>query len=167
MGAAGILGEDDRVELIEGEIIDMSPIGGPHAECVDNLTDRLPPLVPAVARLRIQNPVRIAKHTEVLPDISIVRRRQYGRRIPTEHDVLLLIEVADSTLLTDLNVKVPLYARAGIPEVWIVDVVHDVVIRYAELRDGVYQRVESFERGDTIVSVSLPSVALSVEAILG
>jgi Uma2 family endonuclease len=166
MGAAGILGEDDRVELIEGEIVDMSPIGIRHIMCVNRLTRLLVESVGDHGIVSPQNPIRTSDLSEPQPDLAVLRNRDYDA-VPTAVDVLLLVEVSDSTRDYNVRTKIPLYARAGIPEAWIADLTLDVIFRHTEPQSGVYQRVESFERGDTIVSVSLPSVALSVEAILG
>ena len=123
MAEAGILGEDDRVELIEGEIVYMSPIGGRHIACVNDLNGLLVPREGEGAIVSIQNPVRLGDHVEPEPDVTVLRWREGYRagEMPTAADVLLLIEVADSSLNYDRQVKLRLYARALIPEVWIVN----------------------------------------------
>ncbi|HYI16715.1 MAG TPA: Uma2 family endonuclease, partial [Thermomicrobiales bacterium] len=122
MAEAGILTSNPRVELIEGDITQMSPVGGPHANCGDALTRLFAPLAGTVARLRVQNAVRLSEDTEVQPDISIVTERVYGNDLPGVGDVLLLIEVADATLVSDRDIKIPLYSRFGIPQSILVDV---------------------------------------------
>ena len=109
---AGILGEDDRVELIEGQLIAMSPVGTRHALAVDALNELLSQALTPPARVRVQNPVTLNRDTEPLPDIAVVRRpwRGYPREHPGPDDILLLIEVADSTLAFDLGAKRTLYA---------------------------------------------------------
>src|SRR5216684_564312 len=116
MAKAGVLKPDDRVELIEGEIVKMSPIGSPHAACVCRLYESLPNVVKGRALVWVQNPVRLNDFSEPVPDIALLKPRKdyYAARHPTPADVLLIIEVADSTLLTDRNIKIPLYARSGI-----------------------------------------------------
>ena len=119
---AGILTEDDRVELIEGELIDMAPIGSSHADYVDRLAELLFSQIGGKFRVRIQNPVQLDDYSEPEPDIVIAKNRSYREAHPGPQDILLLIEVADSTLKYDRDIKIPLYARCGIPEVWLIDV---------------------------------------------
>ena len=121
MAEAGILTTLDRVELIEGELIDMAPIGSQHATRVDYLTRLLVKQVSDDHWVRVQNPVHLGKHSEPEPDIAIVRNRRYSKAHPTPKDVLLLIEVADTTVQYDRDIKIPLYARHHIPEVWLLD----------------------------------------------
>ncbi len=123
MGETGILGPELRTELIDGEIIEMPPIGHPHAGTVKLLANLLKETVGSAAVLAVQDPVWLNDHSEPLPDIALLRPRSdyYRRGHPGPDDVLLLIEVADSSLRYDREVKIPRYARAGIPEVWLVD----------------------------------------------
>ncbi len=159
----GILPEDGRVELIEGDIVEMSPIGDPHAETVDVASRDLGRQVPNTIRVRVQNPLRIDDRTMVQPDVMLLRERSYRHQTPTFEDVLLVIEVSDTTLRYDREVKVPLYARAGIPEVWLVDLQAEVVVRHTDLLDGEYQQVELLRRGGTVTATLVPSVAISVD----
>jgi len=123
MGEAGILGPGDRVELINGEIIDMSPIGVLHAAIVDALIRHFGRHAGKAVCIRCQNPLRLDDISEPEPDIAIIRPRAdfYTTSHPGPADVLLVIEVADTSLAYDLGTKVPLYARHGIPEVWVID----------------------------------------------
>ena len=121
MGEAGILHEDDRVELIEGELVEMAAIGTRHFSCVNGLTRMLVRGVGDEAIVSVQNPVRLDEHSEPQPDLTVLRMRDYRESLPVPEDVLLLIEVSDPTLAYDRGVKLPLYARSGIREVWIVD----------------------------------------------
>ena len=123
MGEAGILGPSDRVELIAGEIIDMSPIGAMHAAIVDVLARRFSRRACESLFVRCQNPLRLDDLSEPEPDLAILRPRAdcYTTAHPEAADVLLVIEVADTSLAYDLGTKVPLYARHGIPEVWVID----------------------------------------------
>jgi len=111
-----------RVELIEGDIIDMSPIGSMHADMVDDLNELLRAAVGSLARVRTQNPLRLGLHNEPQPDLAVVKPGRYRLAHPTSADAFLVVEVADTTLRDDLDVKVPLYARHAIPEVWVLDV---------------------------------------------
>ena len=122
MGEAGILGPSDRVELIDGEIIDMSPIGALHAAIVARLASFFSQRLGEAAVIRCQNPLRLDDVNEPEPDIAILRSRSdfYMTAHPGPADVLLVIEVADTSLAYDLGTKVPLYARHGIPEVWVI-----------------------------------------------
>lgn len=122
MAESGILEPGDRLELVAGRIVPMAPIGSLHAACVARLT-RLLAALPDDVILWVQNPVRVDRHTEVVPDVTLLRARDdfYGASHPDPGDVLLLIEVADTTLDFDRRVKVPAYAAAGIPEAWLVN----------------------------------------------
>jgi Uma2 family endonuclease len=123
MGEVGILGPDDRVELIAGEIIDMSPIGSLHAALVRAIATALTHHVREQALLAIQDPLALTDTSQPQPDLAVLRPRAdfYAAAHPGPADVLLVIEVADTTLAFDLDVKVPLYAAAGIPEAWVIE----------------------------------------------
>jgi len=123
MGETGILGPDDRVELIAGEIIDMSPIGSLHAAVVDLLASLFHRHCGPRAIVRVQSPILLDEASQPQPDLAILRPRAdfYRDALPGPADVLLLVEVADSSLPFDLGVKVPLYAAATIPETWVID----------------------------------------------
>lgn len=140
MGEVGLLGEDDRVELIEGEIIEMTPIGSSHGGRVKQLNRLLTEAVGERAVIAVQDPVVLGERSEPEPDLALLRPRAdfYTDAHPQAPDVWLLIEVADSSLAFDRDIKVPLYARHGIPEVWLVDIEHGQVLRFAAPRDGVY-----------------------------
>ncbi len=137
---AGILHEDSRVELIDGELLDMAPIGSDHATTVDRLMKALVLACGDRAIVRAQNPVRLDDLNEPQPDFSILRPRPDGYRHghPGPADVLLLIEVADSSLRFDRRVKLPLYARFGIPEVWIADLQRRVLERHLSPMGSAY-----------------------------
>jgi Uma2 family endonuclease len=169
MGAAGILGEDDRVELIEGEIIQMPPIGDPHALCVRRTNNRVGRTVGDAAILDVQNPLRLSDRSEPMPDVMLLRPRAdfYATGKPTAADVLLLIEVSDTTLRYDRQVKVPLYAREGVPEVWIADLRRALILAYRDPTPTGYRVTETYRRGDRITLSQLPGVSIAVEDILG
>ncbi|MDM7323431.1 MAG: Uma2 family endonuclease [Thermus sp.] len=148
MAEAGILPEDARVELLEGEIVNMSPIGKRHAYALNALVDLLSPLV-GQAVLSVQNPLVLGPATEVYPDLALLKppRTRYRDRLPQGEDVLLLVEVADTSLAYDLEVKLPLYAKAGIPEVWVVDLTRDRLLVFRKPAEGGYQQKEVLEEG--------------------
>lgn len=132
MAEAGVLSPDDRTELIEGEIIDMAPIGSAHANVVMLLTERLLRAVGDSAKVRAQLPVRLSRSSEPQPDFALVKAKPagYRRAHPSLDDVLLLIEISDTTLRYDLGVKARLYAKHDIPEYWVVDLVKNRIWRH-------------------------------------
>jgi Uma2 family endonuclease len=169
MVEAGILSEEDRVELIDGEVFEMSPIGNRHAACVGVLTRVLTLLLQHVALVWVQNPIRLDNYSEPQPDLVVLKPRPdfYRKSLPTPEDVLLVIEVSDTTLEYDRKVKVPLYARAGIPEAWVVNLPDERLEVYADPANGAYQSITSYERGDELQSRSLAALRVSVADILG
>jgi Uma2 family endonuclease len=169
IAAAGVLGEDDRVELIEGEIVEMSPLGPQHAACVDRLNHRLQSLVQNRAIVRVQNPIRLGEYSQPQPDIALVQPRNdfYAGGHPEPEDVLLLIEVSESSLAYDRDVKLPLYARAGIVEVWLVALLPQVVEVYRAPGDSGYGEKRTLHRGQAIAPTHLPDAGLAVDHILG
>jgi Uma2 family endonuclease len=169
MAEAGILKPEDRVELIEGEIYRMGPIGNRHAGCVNRLLRRFAVLMAADrAVLSPQNPVNLTDISEPQPDITVLRPRQdfYGDAHPTPEDVLLLIEVADSSIGFDRGTKLPLYARCGIPEAWLIDLVKKTLEVHRDPgRDG-YRQVQRLRDGDRIAPLAFPDFEITVESIL-
>jgi Uma2 family endonuclease len=155
------------VELIDGEIIEMAAIGIPHADAVATLTDLAAELVGRDVRISVQNPVHLGPRTEPQPDIALVRRRRYRASHPTLADIFLLVEVADSTLAYDRNIKLPMYAAAGIAETWLVDLNHGTIERHTEPRDGRYSRIAIAGRGEVLASTILPAFVVLVDAIFG
>jgi len=155
MGETGILGPELRTELIEGEIVEMTPIGPSHGGTVNLLAKRLTTRVGDAALVSIQNPVVLDDHSEPQPDLALLRPRAdfYRDAHPRPRDVLLVIEVADSTLRYDRDVKLPLYARAGIPEVWLVDLRGRELVIYR--RPGATGYAESVQPGER-TALSLP-----------
>lgn len=162
MAEAWILHEDDRVELLEGEIVEMSPVGGRHARCVTELTRELISLVGEDVRVSPQNPVRLDEHQEPQPDVAVLRagERYQAGELPEPEDVLLLIEVTDTSLASDRDVKLPLCARAGIAEVWLVDLNVDLIERHTEPSENGYRLLRRAGRGETLESVVLPTLTL-------
>jgi Uma2 family endonuclease len=165
MAKAGILMPDERVELINGEIIEMSPVGSLHFNCVNRLNMLLAPLLAGKAIVSVQNPIRLNDETEPEPDVVILKKKAY-ESAPTPEDVLLLIEVADSTFRHDREVKIPAYAAAGVAESWIVNVSKDQVIVYTNLKDGEYQSMQIVEGEASIKATQLEVVELTLTQIL-
>lgn len=167
MAEAGILHEDDRVELIEGVLIEMAAIGTRHFVCVNGLNRFLVQSVGDEAIVSVQNPVRLDEYGEPMPDLAVIRTRDYRESLPTPEDVLLLIEVSDTTLAYDRGVKLPLYARKGIREAWIIDLKAGAVERHTEPSPDGYRLTARAGRGETLASVALPEVVIAVDAALG
>ena len=167
MAEAGILHEDDRIELIHGEIIQMSPIGNTHSAIVRRLNALLSPRVAPQAIIDVQNPVRIGEHSEPEPDITVLPFREdyYASTGVTPADVLLLIEVSDTTLRQDRAIKLPLYASAGIAEVWIIDVGQQQLEVYRQPHEGRYQSLDTLTRQDTVQATQLPLQVIVSELI--
>ena len=147
----------------------MSPIGEPHAACVGRLTQDIILLLLRSAIVWVQNPIVLDDYSEPQPDVSVLRPRAdfYGQAHPRPEDVLLVIEVSDTTLAYDRKIKVPLYARSGIPETWIVNLPEERVEVYADPAGGIYQTVESYSRGEEVQSRSLAALRVSVAEVLG
>lgn len=167
MAEAGILHEDDRVELIEGELSEMTAIGTRHFTSVNALTRLLVREVGDEAVVSIQNPVRLNESSEPEPDVAVIRPRDYRDSLPGPEDVLFLIEVSDTTLSYDRNVKLPLYARSGIPEVWIFDLTGEIVERHSGPSGDIYRHLDRVKRGETLDSTTIPGLTFDVGAMLG
>ena len=169
MADAGILGESDRVELINGEIIDMAPSGIGHASVVGRITRALGLACGDQALVWVQNPLSLDAFNEPQPDFAILKPRAdfYATGHPGPADVLLLVEVADSSLRYDRTVKLPLYASAGIAEVWIADLQRRALIAYRLPAGGAYTHETIYRTGETLRLAALPDVAVQVEALIG
>lgn len=166
---AGVLHEDCPVELIEGELLTMSPIGGRHASCVDRLNRVFSRRLGDDVIVRIQNPVEVGGRSEPGPDVLLLKARAdfYASGHPKPEDVFLIVEVADTSLEYDRQVKIPLYARNGVPEVWLVDLTHDYVVVYREPLEDMYGVTQVFRRGETICPQAFPDLEVGVDEILG
>ncbi|HEY0081953.1 MAG TPA: Uma2 family endonuclease [Pyrinomonadaceae bacterium] len=169
MGEAGVFTKDARLELIEGEVIEMSPIGSRHAACVNFLSRFLNRTVGDIALVSTQNPIRLNDFSEPEPDIALLRLRDdfYRAAHPTPADVLLVIEVADTTLAYDREVKVPLYAKAGIAEVWIVNLSEEQIEIYSGLAGGAYQTPAVFRRDAEACAHTIANLSVGVADVLG
>ena len=168
MAEAGILTEYDRVELIDGVIIEMPPLGSRHIGGVNGFTRELSATVGRRAVVQVQSSVRLDDGTEPLPDLALLRERAdlYSSSVAGPEDVLLLIEVADSSVDYDRNEKLPRYARAGIPEVWLTILPERVIEVHTEPAGGRYTQMRTFHPGDTISPNCFPDIVLSVDEIL-
>ncbi len=169
MAEAGILGEDDRVELIEGEIVEMSPIGWRHQACVNRLNQRLVPALRGQAIVQPQGPIRLGSDSEPQPDLVVLRPRAdfYAEGGPGAEDVLWLIEISDTSLRYDRDVKVPLYGRYGIPEIWLIDLAGEQVFVYRDPRpDGGYRSAQVLGRGARLAPQAFPDLELTVDELL-
>lgn len=168
LAEAGVLKPDDRVELIDGEIIKMSPIGSSHAACLRGLGIAFSELFGRRYLVSTQSPVRLDDFSEPEPDLALLKPREdlYAERHPQPEDVLLIIEVAETTLLSDRNVKIPLYARFGISESWLVNLQEKLVEVYFDPVDGRYQKSLKFKRGDPLQSPTVPGLSLKVDDII-
>jgi Uma2 family endonuclease len=165
MLATGILNEDSPVELIDGELIWMAAHGGQHIRCVILLAQSFSAGFAGRFYISSQNSIRLDSNSEPDPDVSILRSLPEGRTPPPTEDVVLVAEVSDTSLMYDLNVKAPLYARAAIPEYWVADLTARRVLRHSEPRDGHYAVVEAFSVGDQITSLSDPPITIAVADI--
>ena len=167
MGEAGILTEDDRVELIEGELLAMAPIGSEHVSAVNALNRLLVMAVGDRAVVSVQNPVRLTRRSEPQPDFAVLRPRDdYRTTLPRPEDVMLIVEVADSSLDYDRTVKLALYAQSGIPELWIVDLPAGEVEVHRLPAGGNYTSVQRADSSAVLDMWALPDVRIPVEAIL-
>lgn len=169
MGKAGILSEDDRVELLDGEIIEMAPIGMRHVGIVDRLNRLFTFRLGSRAIVRVQSPIQLGRRSEPLPDVTILKARPdfYTTARSQTTDVLLLIEVADTTVRTDRSTKVPLYARASIAEVWLVDLETNALEVYRQPSEKGYGDMQRLTPGDFVSPAAFPEVSLAVNDILG
>jgi Uma2 family endonuclease len=169
MAKVGILSEDDRVELIEGEIVEMPPIGSPHASRVMRLNRLFSQRVGERCLVNVQNPIRLSQHSEPQPDLALLQLRGdfYAKAHPQPQDVLLVVEVTESSVTYDRDVKVPLYARSSIREVWLIDLIADYIEVYRKPSSQGYEEIRRFQRGQSLFCQAFPDLELSVNDILG
>jgi len=167
MKEAGIFTEDDRVELLEGELLSMSTVGGRHTGCIVRCDRQLQRSIDPPLLISVQNPLRSGGRTEFMPDLIVYRGEETSNEVPLAERVLIVIEVADSSRNYDRTIKVPRYAAAGIPEMILIDLVDDRVIGYPEPREDGYRRILVAGHGDQLPSVVLPGFVLKVDAIIG
>ncbi len=170
MSEVGIFGEDDRLELIDGELINMAPIGQGHAATVSGLARALVRACADSAIVWPQNPVRLDQWNEPQPDLAVLRARAdfyaTGER-PGPADVLLLVEVADSSLRFDRTVKLPLYARAGIAELWIVDLKRRVLEAHRSPAGDGYREMAAHQAGEQLALLLAPEIVVQLDLMFG
>ena len=169
MAETGIFPPDARIELIEGEIIEMSPTGSRHAACVNLLSRILNQHVGEDAIVSTQNPIRLSDFSEPQPDVTILKFRKdyYREGHPGPDDVLLVIEVAETTVHYDRHVKMSLYARAGIPEALLFNLPDDRLEYFSRPEMGEYQVNRILSRGERLETTNVPGLTLDIEMILG
>lgn len=170
MGEAVILAADERVELIEGEIIRMAPIGRLHAWAVDRLGALFVLGARDRAHVSIQNPLVLSDHDEPQPDLMLLRppASRYKTEPPRSEDVLLLVEIADTTLARDLDIKLPLHARSGVPELWVFDLSGARLLAFSDAHPGgTYAQQREFGRSDRVAPGALPDLQIVLAEILG
>lgn len=163
MHEAGVFGHGDRLELINGEITEMSPIGRKHEVCVTRLNELFFSRLLGKVQIWSQNPIRLEDKSEPQPDFAILKRRDdfYEEALPTPADILLIIEVADSTISYDREVKMPLYAAAGIPEMWLFDVNEQVIFGYSQPAAKGYKKMQRYEKDDNFFMMAFPDISFS------
>lgn len=161
MGEIGMLEADERIELLEGELVDMAPIGGEHADFVDRLNFVITRTVPTDVRVRIQNPITLGDRSEPQPDVVLARAGDYRYQHPSAADVLLLIEVADTTVRRDRDIKIPLYARHGIPECWLFDLPNRKLEVFRQPSADGYRLIWLPEPTETLTPGAVPELTLS------
>jgi len=167
MGEAGVFAPEARLELIEGEIIEMAPIGSPHAGMVNTLVWFFSRAVGDLAVISVQNPLIVGDRSVLQPDLALLKPRadRYSKSHPTAADALLVVEVAETTLSFDLGTKIPLYARSGVPEAWVVDLQERVLRVFRDPSASGY-RTSFTAAGDGSVSVLLlPAIAVALPAL--
>ena len=164
----GMIEDYEKAEIIDGEMVQKMTIGDKHAAVVDKLNRLLIKALPDEVLVRVQNPLRLSDFDEPEPDFVLADLTKYdGNRHPRPGETLVVIEVADASLKNDRSVKLPLYAKAGIGEVWIVNLRDDVVEIHQEPTVDIYQHVSVFRRGEKVASTTLPNVSFDVDSILG
>ena len=168
MAEAGVFGEDDRLELLDGEIVRMTPIGSRHAACVKRLNAWFAQRVRAGVIVGVQDPVVLSEGTEFYPDVALLQQRPdfYSQSHPRPSDVLLVVEVADTTGDYDRRVKVPRYARAGVPEVWVVDLRAHAIEVYRQPAGDAYRDVRRAGPGESLALPGVSDQRLAVDDVL-
>ena len=169
MGDVGIFPPEARVELVDGDVIKMAPIGPRHNAIVIRLAEIMHERLARQVTRTVRGPLWLQPFSNPQPDILILKRREdfYRNANPTAADVHLVIEVSDSTLTYDRDTKGPMYAQAGILDYWIVNLAGDRLLVYRDPRNGAYQSVETLTREDTVAPLAFPALSISVADILG
>jgi Uma2 family endonuclease len=169
MTEVGILPEESGWEVIDGFLIDKMSIGSKHAGAVKILSEMLRDLTRTEAIISVQDPIHIDDYNEPEPDIALLKRRNdfYRESHPLPSDVLLLVEVSDSTIEYDREIKKTLYAEAGIVEYWLVNLQNDTIEVYSQPKNGNYRLARILESGEIIEASAIENLTLKVDEILG
>jgi Uma2 family endonuclease len=169
MGEAGIFHPEARLELIEGEIIEMSPVGDRHIACVNRATALFSSRLAGKVMVSVQNPIRLSRYTEPQPDILLAHPREdyYATKRILPEDTFLVIEISDSTVRYDRNRKMPLYARSGVPELWIENLQEDVILVYRNPAPDAFSTSLIFRRGDSVSLTAFPEILFRVDELIG
>ncbi len=169
MVEVGILHPDDHVELLEGDVVQMSPKGGEHSACVSRLNDLLTERLRRKAIVRVQDPVHLDDMSEPEPDIAIVHLRTdfYAKGHPQPPEIHLLIEVADSSLVYDRRRKIPQYAAAGVLESWLANIPERVLEVYRKPGPAGYEESLRLRSGDSVAPLAFPDCTVGVDEVLG
>jgi Uma2 family endonuclease len=170
IGEAGILDVDERVELLDGQIIQMAPIGSRHAACVRRLNRLLGARIPSELVVDVQNPVRMGRDMQLIPDLAVLQPRGdfYDEGHPRPGDVLLVIEVADTTMPYDRNLKIPRYGRAGIREAWLVNLPDRCIeVFYNPSPESGYAESVRLDEAAALESTSITGLSVKVSEFLG
>ena len=167
MAEAGILTSEDRVELIDGEIIKMSPIGSRHLAHVNRATRLFTLAFGNRVVVSVQNPLQLSNYTEPEPDIVLLKPRSddYAAKKPVAEDALLVVEVAETTLAFDRKIKLPRYAAAGVPEVWIEDLENDSLLVYRDPVSDKYKMAMIHSRNESVSILALPDITFAVQEL--
>lgn len=164
----GFIKDYEHAEIIDGELIKKISIGDLHAAIIDFLTKFFVKNVSDDIVVRVQNPVRLTDYSEPEPDLALADLTKYnGKRHPRADEVLLIVEVSDSTLEYDRNRKLPLYAEAEIPEVWLVNAQNETVEIHTQPRGGIYSLIRVLRRGDAVRCESVPNLQIEIDKIFG
>jgi len=164
----GMLKDYEKAEIIEGELIQKMPIGDRHAATVNALNRFFNRNLEDSVLVSVQNPVRLSEYDEPEPDIALADLRKFdGKRHPRPNEVILIVEVSDSTVKYDRDKKLPLYAEAEIPEVWIINLPNEIIEVHTKPNVGLYQFVKIFKSGEVVESEALPNLNLEVDKIVG
>jgi Uma2 family endonuclease len=168
MAEGGVFAEDDRVELLAGEIFELTPIGSRHAGCVNYLTHKLTAQLGSAVIVSVQNPFILDDFSEPQPDLLILRPREdfYRGGHPTPDDVRIVIEVADSSESFDRRAKLPRYAQAGIAEAWLIVLNENAVDVYEDPSPDGYRTHRRFERGERVTSRQFPALTVAVSELV-
>lgn len=167
MGEAGVFGDKERVELMGGEVVEVNPVGARHFTCLNRLNRIFVKSVNDEVIISPQNPVRLDDSHEPEPDLAVIKMRDYRESLPAPEDILLLVEVSDTTPGYDRNVKLPLYARFEVPEVWIVDLGSGIIERHTEPSSDGYRLVRRFGKEDNAESAVVEGVSFAAKEVLG